>query len=55
MGYGPGTPVVLSGVVSLPLTGNNPLLFTIAVSLIALGVGVMVASMLIARKSRVSE
>ncbi len=53
MEYGKGGSV--AGAVLLPATGDNSLLFILAVSLIALGVGVMVTSMLIARKSRVSE
>ena len=57
MEYGKGaTPVVLGSTVAmLPETGSNSMLFILAASLIVLGVGVMLTSVLAARKARVSE
>ena len=55
MEYGKGPVAGGSGVALLPATGDNALLFTLAIGLIALGVAVMIASMLVARKSRQGE
>lgn len=45
----------VAGVSLLPATGDSTLLFTAAASLIATGVAIMVASIVVARKSRTSE
>ncbi len=54
-----GNPVgpanVVTGVSLLPATGDSTLLFVVAASLIATGVAIMVASLVVARKSRTSE
>jgi LPXTG-motif cell wall-anchored protein len=43
-----------TGVSLLPATGDSKVLFIIAASLIATGVAIMVASAVVARKSRTS-
>jgi hypothetical protein len=45
----------LTGAALLPATGDNRVLFVLAVSLLVGGVAVLVASTLMARKARVSE
>jgi hypothetical protein len=52
MNYGQGAVSGVTGVALLPNTGNNTMLFILAVSLITIGVAVMTTSLLIARKSR---
>lgn len=52
MNYGKGGTAGLGGVALLPNTGNNTMLFILAISLITIGVAVMTTSLLIARKSR---
>jgi hypothetical protein len=51
LGAGP----TVAGVALLPATGNSTPLFIVAASLIATGVVIMVASFVVARKSRTSE
>jgi predicted phage tail protein len=53
-GMGAGVAPTVAGVSVLPATGNSTLLFTVAVSLIATGVAIMIASAVVARKSRTS-
>lgn len=43
-----------TGVSLLPATGDNKVLFIVAASLIATGVAIMIASSIVARKSRTS-
>jgi len=50
-----GKVVGVGGAVALPLTGNNSTLLIIASSMIALGLAVLVASVLIARKKNLTE
>jgi LPXTG-motif cell wall-anchored protein len=50
-----GKPVLGTGIVALPATGSSRPLFIAAVSLIAVGVIIMVAAAVMARKSRKSE
>ena len=52
MTYGKGATAGISGVAVLPNTGDNTVLFILAASLIAVGVAVMTASILVARKSQ---
>lgn len=52
MTYGKGGVPGVAGVALLPNTSDNTLLFALAISLIAVGVVVMAASMLVARKSQ---
>jgi predicted phage tail protein len=51
LGAGPA----VAGVSLLPATGDSTLLFTVAASLIATGVAIMIASIVVARKNRTSE
>ena len=44
-----------AGISLLPATGDSSVLFTVAASMIALGVAVLIASTVLARKSSVSE
>ncbi|MDN5275670.1 MAG: hypothetical protein JWN33_319 [Candidatus Saccharibacteria bacterium] len=53
--YGKGATPSVAGVAVLPFTGGNEVLLTVAASLIALGVVVFVASLIMGRKSRQSE
>jgi len=50
-----GKVVGVGGAVALPLTGSNTTLLVIASSMIALGVAVLVISVLIARKKNLTE
>lgn len=52
--YGPKVPTV-AGVSLLPATGDSRLLLIVAVSLIAAGVAIFVATTIMARKTRRSE
>jgi len=52
--YGKVVPVA-TGAVILPFTGSNTTLLIIASSMITLGVAVLVASVLIARKKDLTE
>jgi LPXTG-motif cell wall-anchored protein len=45
----------VAGVSMLPATGDSTPLFIAAVSLIATGVAIMIASIVVARKNRTSE
>lgn len=54
MGYGKVVGPVAPAVI-LPFTGDNIVLLIVAASLTTVGVGVLVASMLIARKKNLSE
>lgn len=53
--YGKGAGVSTVGVAVLPSTGDNRILFAVAVSLLVAGVVVLAASMLMARKKSHSE
>ena len=52
-----GKPVLptAAGISVLPATGDSTLLFIAAASLIATGVAIMIASIIVARNSRTSE
>jgi hypothetical protein len=52
-GLGAGNTV--AGISLLPATGNSTPLFIVAASLIATGVAILVASIVVARKNRTSE
>lgn len=54
-GKGAGTLTAATGISLLPETGNNRPLFILAVSLLAVGTAVFVASIIMGRKSRQSE
>lgn len=54
-GKGAGVVNVATGVSLLPATGSNRTLFIIAASLLVSGVAVLVASTVMARKSRAGE
>jgi len=51
MEYGKGAVPSLAGVAVLPFTGNNSILLILAASLIVLGLGVFIVSLVLARKS----
>lgn len=55
MNYGMGAAPSVAGVAILPATGNNTILFAIAVGLIAVGMVVFVTSLILARKSRATN
>lgn len=56
MTYGKGAPVpAAAGVALLPSTGSNDTLFIVAAGLIALGVGVFIVSLYLARKNRQAD
>ncbi len=54
-GIGLGATNVATGVALLPSTGNSRLLFIVAGSLLVSGVAIMVATVIMSRKSRVSS
>lgn len=51
MNYGKGATPSVAGIAMLPSTGDNSVLFIIAVGLIALGVAIFVVSLVMARKN----
>lgn len=52
MNYGKGAMPGVAGVAVLPFTGSNNTMLILAASLIVLGVGVFVVSLVLARTSR---
>jgi LPXTG-motif cell wall-anchored protein len=55
MGYVKGTSTTVPGLALLPATGNSRPLFFLAAGLIAAGVAIFAASVIMARKNRQSE
>lgn len=55
MDYGKGAGATVSGVAVLPFTGNNTALLVAAAGMVAAGLVVLIASAVVARRSRKVE